>query len=72
MGTYKVVWVQELLWAVVVAAVVFASQVLMEFDATKVEDWRAYATAFVSGIVRVVAAQVFNFFTVRFLKSEQG
>ncbi len=53
---YDFKMLEEVAWACVVAVAVFAVQLLVEFDAAEVEDWRAYGVAAGSGAVRVVGA----------------
>ena len=51
----------EVGWAVLVAVVVFAAQVLIEFDPEVIDDWETWAKALGAGAVRAAAGAVLAF-----------
>jgi|6_EtaG_2_1085325.scaffolds.fasta_scaffold02358_2 hypothetical protein len=48
----------ELAWAAGVAAVIFAAQVLVEFDPDKIADWQTWAVSIAAGAIRAAAGAV--------------
>ena len=54
MFEYEIKRLPELGWAVLVAAVAFAAQVVATTDPHTVTDWRAYAIGVAAGLGRVL------------------
>lgn len=57
---YLIKWGTELAWAVTVAVLVYAAQIVTATDFDAVQDWPAYAWAIVGGAGRVAIAIVVN------------
>ncbi len=58
---YKFKKLEEVSWAVLVVVVMFAAQVLIEFDLEVIDDWETWAKALGAGAVRAAAGAVLAF-----------
>jgi hypothetical protein len=52
--TYDFKFMQELMWSIVVAVAFAIGQILLEFDPSKITDWRLWAVSAAGGIARMV------------------
>ena len=53
---YEWKWFEELGWGMAVGGVTFIFQLLAEFDAAAIEDWKLWAITVASGLTRAVFA----------------
>lgn len=53
--------IPEMVWVGFVAAAVFALEMLVRFDVGQIDDWKAYALALGSGMLRAAAGAIIAF-----------
>lgn len=56
---------QEIVWAIVTAAVLAIAQILMEFDPATIGDWRFWAINASGAVARAIGAAIVAYVTKR-------